>query len=366
MKKKLLAVIMAVVLTGSMLAGCSSSGDSGSTTTEKSESSKSSDTRTVTDSDGKEVTIPKNVTKVAPTIGAFAQVTEMLTNGNGKIAAAVTQQISDDFKSVFKDYEKSNPKNYDSSSVEDLIAAGVQVAYGPSSMFTDEQLKQLEEAGIVYVNINSIEDSEGIMKCFQIIGNILGEEESERAEKFVQYYKKNIQDAQKRTESVKDEDKVKVIRLGAEGSNYTTVNKTDIFNSIVKEAGGINVAENYEAKGDGGGQSGLTVDTEQIVSWNPDVIITLDQNTADKIKSDPALASVKAVKEGKVYNSPTGLYLWGVRSGENAMMPQWLGQKLYPDLFSDLDMEDVVIKFYKDWYNTDIDSKKAASILAGQ
>jgi len=70
---------------------------------------------------------------VAPSIGAFAQVTEMLARG--KIAAASTAQISEDFKAVFTDYAESNPDNRDSSSVEDLIAADVQVVYDRQPLF---------------------------------------------------------------------------------------------------------------------------------------------------------------------------------------------------------------------------------------
>ena len=112
----------ALLMSSALLTGCSGAATSAGSAagsaavTEAAGSSDSGATRTVKDTDGNEVTIPAKVTKVAPTIGAFAQVTEMLTNGNGKIVAAATKQVDDNFKSVFSDFTKSNPDNNDSTS----------------------------------------------------------------------------------------------------------------------------------------------------------------------------------------------------------------------------------------------------------
>lgn len=61
----------------------------------------------------------------------------MLTNGTGKMVATSTAQISDDFKAVFTDYEETNPEGYDTGSIEDIIASGAQVVYGPKSALTN-------------------------------------------------------------------------------------------------------------------------------------------------------------------------------------------------------------------------------------
>lgn len=346
------------------------------------EGAKVPETRTVIDAEGNEVTIPYEVTKAAPSIGAFAQVTEMLAPG--KISAASTAQISDYFKEIFPDYVESNPNNYDTGSVEDLIASGTQVVYGASTIYSEEQLAQLDAAGIAHVSVSNLSDSAGMMESYRLIGEILGEDAAERAEEFCAYWQGSIDDCQDRTKDLSDEERVKVLRLSVSGGAYSTVNNTDIFTSIVKEAGGINVAADYQtesAGGETGGQSsggnggkraaggpnsGLSLDAEQIIAWDPEVIIGMNKEGVEAILSDPALANVKAVKEGKVYNTPQGIYLWGVRSGENAMMTPWLGTILYPDLFADVDMEQVVMDFFKEWYHTDIDSAAAQSILEGK
>lgn len=320
------------------------------------------ETRVVKGDDGREVEIPYTVTKAAPLIGAFAQMTEMLTAGGGKIVAAATNNISDYFKQVFPDYIQSNPNDYNSSSVEDLIAAGAQVCYGPSSVLSEEQIAQLGEAGIAYVTIDNIKTVEQMSNAFLIIGEILGEEEYARAQEFVAYYQGNISLCQERTADTAEKDKVTFLSLFYAADAYTTINGGDICNEYIEAAGGVNMAKDYSPDA---GSNSLTVDAEQIVAWNPQFIMTSNQAGKEAVLADPALATVEAVKNGNVQVCPYGVYLWSVRSGEGSMLPLWLGTQMYPDLFSDVNMESVVKEFFNKWYNYDISDEEIQKTLSG-
>ncbi len=330
--------------------------------TSQKESEPEEETRIITGENGEQFEIPKEVTRVARPIGAFAQMTAMLTEGNGKIVAAVTGAISDYFKQVFPDYLESNPNNYNSTSIEDLIASGAQVCYGPGSRFSDEQIGQLKAAGIVHVPINNIRDVAGMSSAFTIIGNILGEKEAARAKEFVEYYQGNIEKCKDRTKDIAEADRVKMISLFYSADSFTTINKNDISQEYIEAAGGINVAADYTAAG----ESGLIVDEEQIVSWNPEFIMVSNQAGKEVIENNPALATVDAVANGKVEVCPFGIYLWSVRSGEGAILPFWLSTNLYPELFSDIDMRDVVKDFFNYWYNYDIPEEEITNTLAGR
>lgn len=362
--------LAAMLAAGGVLAGCSSTSGSSDdvetpAATEQATTDESATTRTVQDSDGNEVTIPANVERVAPTMGAFAQVTEMLTQGTGtgKIAAASTNQISDAFKSVFTDYAESNPNNYNSSSVEDLIAANVQVIYGPNTGFSDEQMAQLDAAGITFVKLANIGTVDGLCDSILTIGQILGDEEEQKAKDFVEYYKASLTDAEDRTANLSDAERKSVLQLNISGGAYLCADDTDISAAYYEAAGATNVAAGYE-----GAQSGQyrTVDAEQIVAWNPDFIITMNNEAKDAILSDAALAGVTAVQNGDVYTCPTALYLWCVRSAEGALMTPWLGTIIYPDLFSDVDMTETLESFYQDWYGAELSDDEAAKILSGE
>lgn len=341
-----------------------SSGSASADTTNKSVSvAEGDDTRIVNDSYGNEVRIPATVDRVAPIIGAFSQVTEMLTQGTGKIVAAATNNISDEFKMVFPDYEESNPNGYNARDVENLIAANAQVAYGPSSVFSDEQKVQLEAANIAFVALDSIKTVEGMCTCISIIGEILGESESKVAEQFVDYYKHSISDSAEVVKDLKDDEKPRVIQLGYNGGTYSTTNSSDISHEYFVAAGANNVAADYT-----GTQSGtsLTLSAENLVEFDPEYIFTRGEEAVTAIKEDPALAEVSAVKNDNIYQVPTGIYLWSVRSGEGAMMTPWLDSILHPDLFPDLNMVAVVQDFFGTYYRYELSEEEAQAILNGE
>lgn len=367
----------ALLMSSALLTGCSGAATSASSAagsaavTEAAGSSDSGATRTVKDTDGNEVTIPAKVTKVAPTIGAFAQVTEMLTNGNGKIVAAATKQVDDNFKSVFSDFTKSNPDNNDSTSVEGIIASGAQVAYGPKSAFSDEQLQQLKDAGVTFVNVAAMKTPDEICTSIQTIGDILGKDESARAKEFVKYYKKQIKNAEDRAKKVSDDKKVTMIELSVEGGQYFVAPSTDISSQYMEAAGVTNLAADYTSDTKSTNGSLMAVSAEQIAAWNPDYIMCFNQATKDAIIKDKAFSKLTSMSDGgssnfdKVFVCPKGLYLWSVRSAEGCLLPEFIGQYVYPEQYEDFSMQDTLKSFYKDWYNTKLSTHDAESILTG-
>ena len=164
------------------------------------------------------------------------------------------------------------------------------------------------------------------------------------------------------TRDLKDDEKVKVLNLRYSGDNYTTVNNADISSFYVECAGGIVSSSDYTGADQG---TAMVVSTEQILKWNPDVIFTMGQGARDQIKKDPTLASVSAVQNDKVYTEPSGTYPWSVRSAEGALMPLFLAKIMYPDTFSDLNLNDKIKEFYKDFYDYDLTDDQVKSIEAG-
>jgi iron complex transport system substrate-binding protein len=65
------------------------------------------------------------------------------------------------------------------------------------------------------------------------------------------------------------------------------------------------------------------------------VIITIDQDFAASVRSDPALASLNAVRDGRVHLSPKMPFGWvDFPPSVNRLIGLWwLGKILYPDKF---------------------------------
>ena len=109
--KKLLTSLTGSLVTVALIASCSPATQQ-PTSSDSAAASSASGIRIVKDSGGKDVEIPADVTRVAPTIGAFSAVTAML-GASGKITAAATSALSPRFKATYPDYEKANPKGFD-------------------------------------------------------------------------------------------------------------------------------------------------------------------------------------------------------------------------------------------------------------
>ena len=367
LNRRFIAIGLSAVLafgTAGALVACSvpSNTDKGSAV----QSGDQSATRTVT-LEGMDYQVPAQVDKVAPTIGALAQVTEIVSVDGDNIAATTTRAISDQFKTVFNKYSQGNPTNADTSDIESVIAAGVQVTYGPSSVYSDEQRQQLADAGIVFIPMDNIATIDGICNITEAIGQILGDEEYARAKQFTAYWKDNIFDARSRTAGLTDDQKPTVLNLSYNNGAFTTESGAALISEYIKAAGGKSLSEDYSAatSGNGGGKGGATVSEEQIVAWNPDYIITFSPESTEQVLNNPALAEVPAIKDGHVYTSPKGLYLWSVRSGEGALMAPWVGTKINADRFADIDMVKMVQDFFSTYYNYSLTEDQANAVLAG-
>ncbi|MDR2461227.1 MAG: ABC transporter substrate-binding protein [Deltaproteobacteria bacterium] len=320
------------------------------------------ESREIRDNLGNNYTIPTKVERVAPLIGAFVQITEMLTLGSGKVVAYPKGNVSDYFLEVFPDLILSNPNRYDSSSVEEIISSGAQVAYGPDGRLSDVEKSQLNAASIAVVPINGLATVAELSESFLLIGEILGPEEKERAEAFVEYYRESLAWPYSRVKDVPKSQRPKVLVLNIAGGAWGTINKNDICHEYITNAGGINLAADYLATGGG---MNLRLDPESVILWDPELILTYSNESKSEILNNAALQNVRAVKDKRVFTVPYGIYLWSVRSGEGAMMTPWLGTVFYPQLFSDVDMMELLRDFYLRFYKHEPSDEELKSILAG-
>ena len=118
-----------------------------------------------------------------------------------------------------------------------------------------------------------------------------------------------------------------LLRPGPEGLD--TGLKGSINVEILDLVGARNVAE-------GAGAGGLaTVSAEQVLAWNPDVVLTLDPGFYASVGKSPLWRQVKAVREGRVYLAPSLPFGWFDQPpGLNRLIGvRWLGRVLYPAQF---------------------------------
>jgi iron complex transport system substrate-binding protein len=109
-----------------------------------------------------------------------------------------------------------------------------------------------------------------------------------------------------------------------------------------------------------------TVSIEQVLVWNPDVIVTIDKDFAAKVYDDPAWSTVAAVKARRVHLSPRLPFGWvDFPPSVNRLIGLWwLATILYPDLFPE-DLRALTRDFYDKFYHVRVTDPQLDRVLAG-
>src|SRR5690625_4139194 len=113
------------------------------------------------------------------------------------------------------------------------------------------------------------------------------------------------------------------------------------------------------------GRGGLaSVSMEEILAWDPEVIVTVDEEFARNLHAAPLWQQVKAVRQGRVYLAPRNPFPWiDYPPGPNRLIGlSWLAGRLYPDHFPQ-DIGDKVKDFYQHFYHREPSAQEVRALL---
>jgi iron complex transport system substrate-binding protein len=109
------------------------------------------------------------------------------------------------------------------------------------------------------------------------------------------------------------------------------------------------------------------VSVEQVLLWNPDVIVTIDLEFAANVRRDPVWSAVAAVRNGRVHLSPKLPFGWvDFPPTVNRLIGLWwLAKILYPEQFSE-DLRPLTRDFYRRFYHVTPSDAQIEHVLAGR
>jgi len=196
-----------------------------------------------------------------------------------------------------------------------------------------------------------------MIRSVQLTAEVFGGEAVDIANRYTSYLKERLDWVAERVEDIPEEKRTTVAHgnfiyeLNFDGANT-------IIDEWIKYAGGINAA----AEGMTGNLQ--TISMEQVLQWDPDVLITgKPKKQVEQVMSDPAWANLKAVKNGRVYSNPKGVFAWDRYGVESALQPQWCAKLLYPGLFEDFDIAQELKNFYHTFFYYELSDQQAQMIL---
>ncbi|ENN89456.1 periplasmic binding protein [Rhizobium freirei PRF 81] len=211
------------------------------------------------------------------------------------------------------------------------------------------------ETGIPYVLIDG--SFARTADTLRDVGALIGVED--RGNKLADYADSEIKDLNDKLATLPNDPRPRVY-YGRGADGLETGLSGSINLEILDVVGTMNVAA-------AAGKGGLTkVTSQQVVGWNPDIIIADDANFAATAKSDPQWAAIKAVKDGKIFVPPSLPFGWfDSPPGVNRLIGvRWLEKLLYPKLFRS-DFAGDVKEFYKLFYQVDLTADQVATLLKG-
>ena len=198
---------------------------------------------------------------------------------------------------------------------------------------------------------------EAVAEGYRLLGALTGR--AERAAELGAYAEQTLRTVRQRMAGVASSDQPRVYYArGPEGLQTGLGGSINV--EIMDFMGIRNVA--------GGVPGGLVnVSMEQVLAWDPEVIITIDQIFAQTVRSNPLWRSVTALKTGRVHLSPKLPFGWVDFPPSVNRLPGlwWLGHKVHPALFPE-DLGQITREFYRLFYQVDVTPEQVARVLAGR
>ena len=189
------------------------------------------------------------------------------------------------------------------------------------------------------------------------VGSVLGV--SQRAETLVRYAEGVLDDIRKATAKLPPASRPSVyVARGPRG--LETAVAGSIGSEVVDLVGARNVAGKETAP-----RTIVDVSPEQILAWQPDVILTVDRRFHATIRTDPVWREVKAVQTGNIHFVPDLPFSWL----DNPPAPNrligllWLGKVLYPAAFPQ-DIRAEARRFYALFYQQEPSDAQLDGLLA--
>ncbi len=348
MKKTIILFLILSLL----LCGC---GQAGANTT--------GETQEFTDSTGRTVTLPAKITRIAIS-GPLSQIYILPLAGD--MLVGVSTAYADDAQDYLPAYiyEKAEIGQLyggkGEMDLEALLAAAPDVVIDigePKKTTADDLTALTEQTGIPFIHIDATVAT--APEAYRTLGKLLGREE--KAEELAVWCEDTYAMITAMMEKV-DADGARKSLLYCLGDKGVNVIAKGSFHAETINFMSDNLAVVEDVVSSGAGNE---VDLEQILLWNPDVIIFAPDSCYDDIASSGQWQSVGAVSRGDFYKTPTGPYGWlsSPPAVQRYLGMLWLGQLLYPE-YTQYDLQTEVTEYYKLFYGCNLTEEMYQNLIA--
>jgi iron complex transport system substrate-binding protein len=299
----------------------------------------------VIDATGREVKPPARVERVfaagpPASVMVFAIAPEKLVGWTRGMRANEAQFFDDEYAKL-PELGRLTGRG-DTANVEVVLQAKTDLIVDAGSTapsFAALALSVQERTGIPYALFDGrIESTPAALRA---LGRLMGNERA--ADELAAWYEGELNDA--RARATRGTTKP-LVYYGRGPAGLQTGGKGSINVEVLEFLGARNAAAEARA--------GLvTVPFEQVILWNPRVILTTDPNFWRTAWNDPRWRAVDAVGRKQVYLSPHLPFGWfDFPPGPNRLLGiWWAGKLLEPEAFKDIELRAKAREFHRRFYH---------------
>jgi iron complex transport system substrate-binding protein len=323
-----------------------------------------SSTRIVADSLGRQVTIPAKIDRVISTCPTVTTIVYMLAPEKllGWNFKQDSQYMPHQYQTlpVVGGWFGQQSGNY-----ETIISMGPDVIFyetildDPGGATLEAvQERQHKFGTIPVVAISGSGDISRMDEAIRLIGDILNARE--KARELQNMHQEMRQTVSKRLEGLSSKERVRVY-YAERPDGLSTDPSVSRHAALIGLCGGVNVADCALKEG-----MGMTrVSMEQVLQWNPEVIIAEHKTVHDTIRKSALWAGIEAVRKQRVHVAPCGPFCWFDRPPGASTIPGilWTAVKLHPARFKDVPLRDLTRRFYADFYHYPLTDQDLTQLL---
>jgi len=205
------------------------------------------------------------------------------------------------------------------------------------------------------MNLN--EFTQSFKQEVSLFGDLLGPEAKTRADKYNAYFDKKVKQILSITSVIARKNRPSVYYGGLRRSMLNSQGIGSVMHWNVEISGGNYLPQALD-------DNHATATMEQVLSWEPDIILISGLcDSIDIVTKDLSWATMKAVKNGNVFQIPMGIYAWDHASNEGVLLMIYMAKMFHPQLFRNWDMVQEIKAFYAEVYGKIVTNQDAERIL---
>jgi iron complex transport system substrate-binding protein len=317
-------------------------------------------TRVFVDSAGRHVVVPKNINRVyaagpPASIILYTLAPEKLIGWNRRLRPAEKTFMPTRYARLPVLGRLTGRGN--TANVEIVLKANPDIIldYGSiSKTYKSLADRVQQQTGIPYLLIDG--SFNNTARTYRLLGDLLDKER--RAEQLADYTERVLANVTDLLETIPPNRRPRVY-YGRRRDGLETGLGGSINVEILELVGAVNVVAHAAS-----GKGLAPVSMEQILKWNPEVILTLEKHFFESLASDPLWQNVQAVQNGRAYLAPRLPFGWFDRppSVNRLIGVKWLASVLYGEDATHNIPRDTR-EFYRLFYHIDLSDDQLNQLI---